>query len=421
MLAGMNDPASIDPVPDLRWPAAGLTRVPNRLYSDPTIYRAEMARIFQGPVWNFVGLEAEIPAAGDYKTTFVGETPVIVVRDRDGSVNVLENRCAHRGALVCLKEHGHARSLACVYHAWNYSLKGELIGVAFERGVKGQGGMPAGFDKSQHGLRRLRVERLNGLIFATFSPATPPLAEYLGPDILARVRRVSAKPLRPLGQSRQWMHNNWKLYVENVKDSYHASLLHAFFTTFKLNRLTMQGGIVVDDSGGHHVSWSKAAEDSATRTEYEQGDIRAHIDDMALADPNLVAGRDEFGDGVTLQILTVFPNFVMQQIRNSLAVRQILPKGPGETELVWTYYGFADDDADLARMRQRQSNLVGPAGYISMEDGCIGGFVQRGIAGAEAAEQVVQMGGDGAETQATRATETSVRGFWKAYRPLMGL
>jgi anthranilate 1,2-dioxygenase large subunit len=414
----MNRPT---PTNAITWPTEGLTRVPNRLYSDADIYAQEQAKIFHGPVWNFVGLEAEIPISGDFKTDFIGETPVIVVRDRDGNVNVLENRCAHRGALVCLKEHGNARSLACVYHAWNYSLKGDLIGVAFERGVKGEGGMPAGFDKSKHGLRKLKVETLNGLIFATFSNETPPLAEYLGPEILARVQRVTNKPLVPLGHSRQVMHNNWKLYVENVKDSYHASLLHAFFATFKLNRLTMEGGIVVDESGGHHVSWSKGAQDVETKTEYEAGGIRSNVEDLTLQDPNLIAGRDEFGDGITLQILSVFPNFIMQQIRNALAVRQVVPKGPGKTELVWTYYGFADDDAALQQMRQRQSNLAGPAGYISMEDGCVGGFVQRGIAGAADERSVVQMGGDGAETQTTRATETSVRGFWKAYRPLMGL
>lgn len=421
----MNDATPLAPAPPLGppivWPAEGLTRVPNRLYSDPAIYAQEQKRIFQGPVWQFAGLEAEIPEKGDYKCDFIGETPVIVVRDREGGVNVLENRCAHRGALVCLKERGNARSLNCVYHSWNYSLKGDLIGVAFERGVQGKGGMPDGFDKSRHGLRKLRVETLNGLIFATFSEATPPLAEYLGPEILSRVQRVTAKPLRPLGTSRQYMHNNWKLYVENVKDSYHASLLHAFFATFKLNRLTMKGGIIVDESGGHHVSWSMGAEDAEGKTEYNSGQIRSQIDDIALKDLNLVAAVDEFGDGITLQILSVFPNFIMQQVRNALAVRQVIPKGPGETELVWTFYGFADDDAAMLRRRQRQSNLVGPAGYISMEDGCVGGFVQRGIAGAADERSVVQMGGSGAETLDTRATETSVRGFWKAYRPLMGL
>ena len=83
-----------------------------------------------------------------------------------------------------------------------------------------------------------------------------------------------------------------------------------------------------------------------------------------------------------LQILTVFPNFVLQQIQNCLAVRQILPKGLDSMELHWTYFGFADDDHDMQRRRLKQSNLVGPAGYVSMEDGCVGGFVQRGAAAA---------------------------------------
>jgi hypothetical protein len=89
-------------------------------------------------------------------------------------------------------------------------------------------------------------------------------------------------------------------------------------------------------------------------------------------------------------------------------------------ELHWTYFGFADDTPAMRRRRLRQANLVGPAGYVSMEDGCVGGFVQRGAAAAADELSVVNMGGEGAESQDTRATEASVRGFWKAYRRHMG-
>ena len=89
-------------------------------------------------------------------------------------------------------------------------------------------------------------------------------------------------------------------------------------------------------------------------------------------------------------------------------------------ELHWTYIGFADDTPEMRRRRLKQSNLVGPAGYVSMEDGCVGGFVQRGAAAAGDELSVVNMGGEGAESQETRATEASVRGFWKAYRRYMG-
>jgi hypothetical protein len=72
-------------------------------------------------------------------------------------------------------------------------------------------------------------------------------------------------------------------------------------------------------------------------------------------------------------------------------------------------------------MRLKQGNLAGPAGFVSMEDGAVGGFVQRGIAAAENEASVVEMGGSGAETSETRATEASVRGFWKAWRARMGV
>ena len=148
--------------------------------------------------------------------------------------------------------------------------------------------------------------------------------------------------------------------------------------------------------------------------------IRSEKEQYRLADPSLLDAVDEFGDGIQLQILTVFPGFVLQQISNCLAVRQVLPRGPSALELHWTYLGFADDTDEMRRRRLKQSNLVGPAGYVSMEDGCVGGFVQRGVAAAGAALSVVNMGGEGAESQDTRATEASVRGFWKAYRRYMG-
>jgi len=129
---------------------------------------------------------------------------------------------------------------------------------------------------------------------------------------------------------------------------------------------------------------------------------------------------EEFGDHIQLQILSVFPGFILQQIHNCLAVRHVVPRGVGKMDLVWTYFGFEDDSPEMNRRRLKQQNLVGPAGFISMEDGCVGGFVQRGTAAAPDHVSVIQMGGSTAESQATRATEASVRGFWKAYRRHMG-
>ena len=403
------------------WTNESLTRVPYRVFQDTEIYAREQERLFRGPLWHFLCLAIEIPNGGDFRTTSVGDTPVIVSRDYDGEVYVFENRCAHRGALICLDTAGKGRKdFSCVYHAWTYDCRGNLKGVAFKDGIKGKGGMPETFRMEDHNPRKLRVAIINGLIFGSFSEDVPPIEEYLGPEIVARIGRVlrGKKPV-VLGRYTQALPNNWKLYVENVKDSYHASILHLFFTTFELNRLSQKGAIIVDESGGHHVSYSAIDPEAAKSDDYAKQQLRSESE-YKLADPSLLESFDDYGDGVTLQILSAFPTFVLQQIQNAIAVRQIVPRGPDKTDLNWTYLGFEDDTPAQRLTRLKQANLVGPAGYISMEDGCVGGFVQRGIAGAADELAVLEMGGATAESSESRVTEASVRGFWKAYRARMG-
>ena len=116
-----------------------------------------------------------------------------------------------------------------------------------------------------------------------------------------------------------------------------------------------------------------------------------------------------------------FPGFVLHQILNSIGTRQIITHGPNDCELVWTLLGFEEDTPEQTAVRVKQANLVGPAGLVSMEDGAIGGFVQKGIAGDLDNVAVIEMGGRGVGGMPTRATETSVRGFWKVYRELLGV
>lgn len=404
------------------WPIEGVTRVPYWIFQDAAVYQAEQRRIFQGATWSYLCLEAEMPGPGDFRTTHVGDTPVVVARDMDGELYAFENRCAHRGAMICLQDEGNARSFSCVYHAWCYDLKGNLTDVAFKDGIKGEGGMPADFCMRKHGPRKLRVATLHGLVFGSFDEDVPDLDEYLGDEIVERIERVlGGRTPVVIGRFQQRLPNNWKLYMENVKDSYHASILHLFFTTFEINRLSMRGGIIVDDSGGHHVSYSAIDREAERDAEYARQGLRSENDAYRLKDPSLLQGFEEFGDDITLQILSVFPGFVLQQIQNAIAVRQILPRGTDRTELNWTYLGFDSDTEAQRRTRLRQANLMGPGGFVSMEDGCVGGFVQRGIAGAADACAVLEMGGAAVSSQTSRVTEASVRGFWKAYRTQMEL
>lgn len=404
----------------IQWVPQGETRVPLAVYRDEQVYADEQRKIYRGDTWNYLCLESEIPESGDYRTTFVGETPVVVARDADGEIYAFENRCAHRGALICLEKSGKdAKDFQCVYHAWTYSLKGDLKGVAFEGGVNGSGGMPEGFCKDHHHPTKLRVAIFCGLVFGSFSDDVDPLEEYLGDEICERIERVLGRPVEVIGRFTQALPNNWKLYYENVKDTYHASLLHLFFTTFRLNRLSQEGGVIVSETGAHHVSYSRVDEDGFDG--YKDQGLRSDQSGYQLKDPSLLQGFKEFDDGITLQILSVFPGFVLQQIQNCLAIRQVLPRGIGKTDLNWTYIGYVSDTPAQREVRLKQANLIGAAGFVSMEDGAVGGFVQRGIAGTRAEQAVLEMGGDSTVSSSSRATEAAVRGFWKQYRVLMGV
>jgi anthranilate 1,2-dioxygenase large subunit len=98
----------------------------------------------------------------------------------------------------------------------------------------------------------------------------------------------------------------------------------------------------------------------------------------------------------------------------------VIPRGVDQVEVVWWYYGFEDDSAELQEARLLQINLVGPAGYVSMEDGAVGGFVQRNAAFAEGASGILKMGGYDHVSSPSRVTEAAIRGFWNQYREILG-
>jgi phenylpropionate dioxygenase-like ring-hydroxylating dioxygenase large terminal subunit len=396
------------------------TRVPYWVMHDPEVYRREQECIFRGPTWHYLCLDVELPQGGSFVTTYIGETPVIVTRDESGALHALINRCRHKGALVAVESCGAAKTLRCLYHGWSYHLNGDLRLVPFEKGIEGKGGMPPDFDKKEHGLVPVRIAVYHDIVFGTLCDTTQDLESYLGVDMCAHIRRVFHKPVAVLGYYHQVMHCNWKLYAENARDSYHATILHAFYATFKLNRLTMGGGLVVNHDGWNTMNYSIGA--SLQEGAYDAKELRSVMADVGLADPSLLNHRLEFADGITVAIQSLFPTCVHQQIYNTLAMRQVVPQGPGKTELHWTFFGYADDDAELRQLRLAQANLIGPAGYVSMEDGVIGEFVQRGSAGQGLEERaVLLMGGNTVQSVTdSRANETTVRGFWKGYRDLMG-
>jgi phenylpropionate dioxygenase-like ring-hydroxylating dioxygenase large terminal subunit len=200
-------------------------RVHRRVYADPEVFELEMERIF-GRAWLFVGHTSQVPNAGDYITTELGRQPVIMCRHDDGSVQVLLNRCAHRGAKVVNERKGHARRLVCCYHGWAYDTDGALVTVPVPEGCGKD------FDKAALGLARAaRVGVYRGFVFASLSPNGASFEDHIGPmkgNIDDLVDRAPDGALAlDAGMHRYVYNGNWKLQIENVLDSYHVPFGHA--------------------------------------------------------------------------------------------------------------------------------------------------------------------------------------------------
>jgi salicylate 5-hydroxylase large subunit len=430
------------------WSADGSSRVPFWVYTDAQIYLQELDRIFYGTHWSYVGLEIEIPNVGDYKLSHVGERQVLVVRDRiapkdratDTGIRVVENRCAHRGVQFCQTPRGNARSFVCPYHQWTYKLNGDLAGLPFKDGVKDgdrvNGGMPSGFDLKDHGLRKLRVAVLHGLVFATFSDSVEPLEDYFGSSVMPWLDRIFKGPagsrkLTLLGYNRQRIPGNWKLMMENIKDPYHPGLLHTWFVTFGLWRADQKSRMVMDAHGRHAVMISRRNDGGHAAVTEGVTSFKAN---MTLHDDRLldvvpeawwkVADPSSPGDEImpTVTMITLFPGLIIQQQVNSLSTRHIVPRGEGAFDFVWTHFGFADDSPEMTRRRLRQSNLFGPAGFVSADDGEVIEFSQRGFVQAgEAHSTLCELGGTGTEMTEHMVTETLIRSMYGYWRKVMAL
>ncbi len=197
-------------------PSLEAENLPPWCYTEDAFYRLEVERIFL-KVWNFVGRMDLMPNPGDYLATDVAGIPIIVVRDREGTVRAFANSCRHRGTQLLTGE-GNCRAIVCPYHNWAFDLDGECVSATgMEEAI--------GFDKKDHALVPLRLESWAGLLFVNFDTEAESLLDYLGdlPDHLA------AYDLPNLVTTRRKVWDvacNWKIYLENQRESYHIPTVH---------------------------------------------------------------------------------------------------------------------------------------------------------------------------------------------------
>lgn len=406
------------------WDHEDTSRIPYWAYTNQDVYQQELEKFFYNKHWCYVGLEAEIPEPGDFKRTAIGERSVIMVRDEDRSIYVVENRCAHRGMQFCREKHGKTKSFTCPYHQWNYDLEGNLQGVPFRRGVKqdGQvkGGMPKDFKPADHGLNKLRVAERNGVVFASFDHDVESLEDFLGPTILKYFDRMfNGRKLTILGYNKQRIPGNWKLMQENIKDPYHAGLLHTWFVTFGLWRADNRSELKMDKHFRHAAMVSTRGDGGKND---QTTNFSSFKESMQLHDPSFLDIEDEaWWGGPTAVMMTLFPSVVFQQNVNSVTTRHIQPNGIDSFDFVWTHFGYEDDTPEMTQRRLRQANLFGPAGFVSADDGEVIEFSQQGIKQNAAKKAVAELGGRNVEEADHMVSETCIRGMYDYWRKTMGV
>lgn len=421
MLEPAPKPLTVFPA-DAVWENDGSSRIPFRAYTDPALHQRELERFFYRKHWCYVGLEAEIPNVGDFRRSVIGERSVIMVRDADGTINVVENVCAHRGMQFCRARHGNQKEFVCPYHQWSYTLQGDLQGVPFRRGVrqdgKVNGGMPADFKTEDHGLNKLKVAVRGGVVFASFDHSVESLEDFMGPVILGYFDRLfNGRQLKILGYNRQRIPGNWKLMQENIKDPYHPGLLHTWFVTFGLWRADNKAELRMDT---HHRHAAMVSTRGNAGKASEVSQVSSFKASMTLHDPRFldIVPEDWWG-GPTAVMTTLFPSVILQQQVNSVSTRHIQPDGHGNFDFVWTHFGFEDDTPEMTQRRLRQANLFGPAGFVSADDGEVIEFSQQGFEQKPYHRTLAELGGRDVADTDHMVTETLIRGMYAYWRKVM--
>ena len=200
----------------VRRPLAEAHTLPAWCYTSPEFYAREVERIFMKE-WNFIGRADRIPHPGDYFTVDLVGVGMIVVRDRAGRVRAFANSCRHRGTQLVAGD-GNCRAFKCPYHAWVYSLEGDLLGTT-------EMDHTSGFDPAQYGLVPIALDTWGGFLFVNFDPGSKSLPDYLG-DLPQTLESYRFEDMVCVRRKEYDVRCNWKVHVENAMEALHIPTVH---------------------------------------------------------------------------------------------------------------------------------------------------------------------------------------------------
>jgi phenylpropionate dioxygenase-like ring-hydroxylating dioxygenase large terminal subunit len=199
------------------------------VYLSPEIFDLEMTQLWRN-TWIYVGHDSQVTSPGDYYTTSIALQPVIMLRDGNGQVRVLMNRCAHKGAKLLSAPHGHCEAgmLRCPYHGWTYRLDGSIRAIPIKSGYDETGLATSSSAKGIVAVPNVAIYR--GFVFVRLAAEGPGFEEYFGDSLTSIDNMVDRSPegrLEVAGGVLRYMHDsNWKMFVENLNDTMHPMVAH---------------------------------------------------------------------------------------------------------------------------------------------------------------------------------------------------
>lgn len=338
-----------------------------RVFSDSYIYEQELYRIF-ARCWLFIAHESQLPNAGDFLTTYMGEDGVIVSRQKDGSIKAFLNSCPHRGNKVCFADAGNTRRFVCNYHGWGFDGGGALVGMHEEYCYDA-----GDIDKSKWGLRQARVASYKGLVFATFDEEAPSLEQYLGDfrwylDILLDHEEGGTEFVG--GCIKSVINANWKFGVENfIGDAYHAGWTHDSGTRAMNNG---QPFPPIDMHSSYHASinghgWEFGTEGVGDLFLLGRPKVMEYYERIR---PKMAQRLGEMRSKIfgSVASASIFPNCSFLPGISTFRVWQ--PKGPWQFELrTWVIVNKAMPDDIKDDITKGVMQTFGPGGAFEMDDG----------------------------------------------------
>ena len=294
----------------------GMRTLPGRYYHDPGIYAEEIEKIFY-KFWLYALREEEIPEIGDFKLVQVEDESIIVVRRNAGEIKAFFNVCRHRGTQLCTESKGRfeTQMIQCPYHAWTYSLDGQLQSAPLMK--EGHG-----FQKSNCSLHEAHLFNWEGFIFLNLGPEPEPF-EVQMEALMGKFREWEISELRIAHHIRYELDCNWKLILQNYQECYHCPGVHPLLSQW-----------TPVNSAQHDYSKGAVIGGFMDLTK-ERGSMT--MDGSAAGPPVGCVSGDDLQ---RIYYYSVFPNLLLTPHPDFVLFHHITPMGPGKifNDCYWLFH-----------------------------------------------------------------------------------